>query len=149
MKKAVLNEYSQPQVIARIMAITPDGKGLWGTMTVTEMMFHCAKINGEILKPNSNDNKPTLKQRFLQTLVLQLMKGIPKGIKTNPKYVKPIEDQTTFEELRNGLIQSVNKITNYKEEIYGNHPMLGPLRTNQWRRFIYMHLDHHLRQFGI
>ena len=149
MKTAVLNEYCQPQVIKRIMAITPDSKGLWGIMTVNEMMFHCAKINGEILKGKENFQKPTWKQKGLQLLVLGLMKSIPKGIKTNPKYVKPKEDQTAFEELRNGFLASVNKVTLHGEEIYGNHPMLGPLQTNQWRRFIYMHLDHHLRQFGV
>ncbi len=27
------------------------------------------------------------------------------------------------------------------------HPMFGKLSREQWGRFIYVHLDHHLRQF--
>ncbi|GAA4351206.1 hypothetical protein GCM10023185_09680 [Hymenobacter saemangeumensis] len=29
------------------------------------------------------------------------------------------------------------------------HPGYGPLSRTQYGRFIYLHLDHHLRQFGL
>ena len=149
MKKAILNEAIRPQVIHRIMKLQPGSNPLWGSFTVGEMMFHCTAIQNAILLNQKNSHTPTMKQRFLRTMVLRGMKQLPKGITTNPKYLKPKEDKPLFEEERKRLIESVNKVADRKENIYGTHPMLGPLDTMKWRRFIYMHLDHHLRQFDV
>ncbi len=149
MKNIVVNEKSRSAILNRINALKPGSAPKWGSMTVNEMMFHCAKIHNEIIKGKQTNINPTLRQHFLKILVLQLMKEIPKGIKTNPKYLKAKEDEILFETEQNHLIESVNQIANHNEEIYGNHPLLGPLHTKQWRRFMYMHLDHHLRQFGV
>ena len=29
------------------------------------------------------------------------------------------------------------------------HPIFGPLTTSQWMRWGYLHVYHHLRQFGV
>jgi prephenate dehydrogenase len=35
------------------------------------------------------------------------------------------------------------------DSVLQSHPMYGKLNGNQWGRFMYVHLDHHLRQFGV
>jgi hypothetical protein len=35
------------------------------------------------------------------------------------------------------------------DSILQPHPMYGKLNRKQWGRFMYVHLDHHLRQFGV
>lgn len=149
MKKAVLDEAIRPQVIHRIMKLQPDSSALWGNFTVGDMMFHCATIQNTVLQSPPNKHKPTMRQRLLRIVVLNVMKHLPQGIKTSSKYLKPKEDKTLFEDERKRLIESVNNVTEHKEKIYGTHPMLGPLDTSGWRRMLYMHLDHHLRQFGV
>lgn len=149
MKKEVLNEASRPEILHRILSLQPGSLPRWGKFTVSEMMFHCTTIHNSILGNEQNAHTPTLKQRLLRTLVLKVMKELPKGIKTSPKYLKPAEDTTAFEEARNQLIDTVNKLADRREPIYGTHPFFGPMNTINWRRFIYMHLDHHLRQFGV
>ena len=88
MKKAVLNEESCPQVVHRIMSLQPGSRPVWGSFTVSGMMFHCATINNAILQNKQNSHTPTMKQRLLRTLVLKGMKQLPKGIKTKPEIPK-------------------------------------------------------------
>ncbi len=149
MKKASLNGENSPQIIRRILQLQPGNSPLWGSFSVSGMMFHCITIHHSILSNRDNRQKPTLKQRIMTTFVLQMMKRLPKGIKTNPQYLQPKEDITSFEENKSRLIESIQSFAKRNENIYGTHPLLGPLNTKQWRRFVYMHLDHHLRQFGV
>lgn len=34
-------------------------------------------------------------------------------------------------------------------EEWGAHPVFGPLSGREWGRICWMHLDYHLRQFGV
>ena len=149
MKKYLLDKGSEEQVINRIMKLHPDSKGLWGNMTVNEMLFHCRKVNNEILQAKQQNKTPTVKQKVIKTIGLYLMKHFPKGIKTGPKYLPELIDDIAFVKVRNELIDNIKKIANYNNPIYGKHPFFGPLNTKEWRRFMLKHLDHHLRQFNV
>ena len=149
MKKEVLTEQNKHQLIQRILALRADARSKWGNMSVNEMMFHCAKVNSEILKGKPSNSKPTWKQWLIKTIVLRSIKNLPKGIKTSTKFLKTKEDNLDFTAERERLIESVHQFAGCKEAIYGVHPFFGPLQTLEWRRFVQMHIDHHLRQFGV
>lgn len=149
MKKKILNQEFKEQIIRRIQNLKPDSRPGWGNLNVNEMLFHCRKINKEILRAEQQDKKPTLKQTIMKTVGLRLMKEFPKGVKTGSKYLPATGDDINFIKGQTELIESVNKVADFKGEIYGQHPFFGPLQTREWRRFIWMHLDHHLRQFHV
>lgn len=118
-------------------------------MTVNVMLFHCRKINKNILQGKEQNQKPTPKQRIVKIIGLYLMKEFPKGIKTGPNYLPEPADNLNFDEIKIQLIDSIKEVASYEKDIFGNHPFFGPLNTNEWRRFIWKHLDHHLRQFQV
>ena len=118
-------------------------------MTVNEMLFHCRKVNIEILQATQENNAPTVKQKIMKTMGLHLMKGFPKGIKTGSKYLPELMDNIDFKKVQSELIDSIRKVSNYNHPIYGKHPFFGSLNTKEWRRFIWKHMDHHLRQFNV
>lgn len=74
---------------------------------------------------------------------------MPKGIKTGPKYLPESIDNIDFQKMQNKLIDSIKEVSAYNDPIYGKHPFFEPLNTKEWRRFIWKHLDHHLRQFNV
>lgn len=147
MKKNLLDLDSKDEIINRIKRLTPVATAAWGHMRVNEMMFHCLKINNEILKGKQTDNKPTIKQKLIKAVGLKLLTKFPKGIQTGSRYLGTETDTADFDKVKNDLIESINRAAKYKDSIYGNHPFFGPLNTLEWRRFIWMHMDHHLRQF--
>jgi hypothetical protein len=56
---------------------------------------------------------------------------------------------TNFENDRKILLNNLEKYIN--KEVKGEsvvHPNFGKLTYNQWGRLIYLHLNHHLKQFG-
>jgi len=35
-----------------------------------------------------------------------------------------------------------------RQFVWQTHPLFGPMSETQWLRWGYLHVDHHLRQFG-
>lgn len=129
--------------------MSPASERAWGDMTVNEMLFHCRRVNNEILGAKQQNNAPTVKQKIMKIIGLYLMKEMPKGIKTGPKYLPESIDNIDFQKMQNKLIDSIKEVSAYNDPIYGKHPFFEPLNTKEWRRFIWKHLDHHLRQFNV
>ena len=149
MKRYLLDTESEEQIINRIMKLSPPSQRSWGNMTVNEMLFHCRKVNNEILQAEQSNKTPTVKQKIMKTIGLYLMKEFPKGIKSGSQYLPELIDNIDFEKMQNELIDSIKKVSNYNNAIYGEHPFFGPLNTKEWRHFIWKHIDHHLRQFNV
>lgn len=95
--------------------------------------------------------KPTLKDRFATMLVVGLG-YIPEGRKA-PDRVVP--HGLPSEEVRNLLtieLQTMSMHLDDCERRFGertkllDHPFLGPLTANEWRKFHWVHGRHHARQ---
>ena len=147
MGKTINNKTSE-QIIQRLMKLQPGMPALWGSLSVEGMMFHCTFITNEILSAQPLHDKPRIKQRITKIVGLYIMNKFPKGVKSAAKYVSK-DPGLDFEKERKTLIGLVNKISSYIQPIYGRHPFFGPMQTKDWHRFLYKHLDHHLRQFGV
>lgn len=149
MKGTLLDEQTQHAIINRLVKLKADSQGLWGNMTVSDMLFHCRKINKNILQAKQQNRRPAFKEKIMKIIGLHLMKKFPRGVKTGSKYLPGPTDNIAFQKVQQELINSVIEVASYKDEIYGEHPFFGPLNTIEWRRFIWKHLDHHLRQFNV
>lgn len=149
MKKNILNQETKAEIINRIKKLTPHAERAWGNLTINEMMFHCSKVTNLILDAKPSNTKAGLKQRFIKLMGLHIIKHFPKGVQTESKYLKTKDDNLSFEEEQNNFIQTIERAADYKQDIYGSHSLFGPLNTKEWRRFLWMHTDHHLRQFNV
>ena len=149
MSRYVLNNQGGNQIINRATALTATTKCLWGSMTVDEMLFHCNLTNQEILKAQPYEKLPKFKQRFFKYLVMRILKKLPKNVKINPKFLKQAQQELDFEIEKNKFIETINQFIKREGAIYGKHPFFGKLNTDEWRHFVWMHMDHHLRQFGV
>jgi len=76
------------------------------------------------------------------------MPKLPKGINSGRAFVPPPDDTLQFAA---ELLAYAQRLEHFKtaDDITGLHPVFGPFSTMEWRRFVYLHMDHHLRQFGV
>jgi hypothetical protein len=147
--KSIFNTIDNQEIIARIQALTPASKPLWGKMSVDQMLKH---INDAILV--SFNEKP-LKVSFVFKILGRILKNSvlkqPEFAKNSPtakefKYAENFE----FETVKNELITNFTRFQQGEQAIQcKNHPFWGKMKAEDWNNLQWKHVDHHLRQFGV
>ena len=140
-------------LVARIRTISPESVGIWGRMSAHQMMCHLADAfrmaTGE--KP-VRIHANAFNRTILKGLVLYLPARWPRGIPTSPEIdqerggTKLGEFATDVAQVEALLEVVVVPTTNLDGT---PHPMFGKMSRADWLRWGYLHVDHHLRQFGV
>lgn len=134
----------------RIHQLTIDAKRQWGKMNVSQMLAHCNRgmesamgtfhipraFIGRILGP------------FFRSAALN-DKPFSKNAPTDKSLI--FKGEYNFEEEKSKLI---NYIQNFLKAGPGGctkepHAFFGHFTPEEWAHFLWKHLDHHLRQFGV
>jgi Protein of unknown function (DUF1569) len=143
----------QPQayhdLLERLDQLSPSSQALWGKMNVSQMLAHAAMA----LEMAFTDKKvsqsligrlfgPFGKREILTT-------GIPKNSPTVPSI--RISDQRVFGREEERLQRGLERFFNGGETgiTAQPHEFWGRLTSNEWARLQYVHVDHHLKQFGV
>lgn len=149
--KNVFNANDSLEIINRINQLTPETKGLWGKMSVAQMLAHC-NVSYEMVYDNKHP-RPNAFMRFILRLLVKNTvvneKPYKKGGHTAPQFI--IIDDKNFEVEKKRLIDFI-KETQVLGETYFNGKeshSFGALTTTEWNNLFYKHLDHHLSQFGV
>ena len=151
--KTILNKNDNNLVIFRVNSLSQITEARWGKMNVNEMLYHC---NDQIKMAEGKIEIKFVGNFFLTKIVKNLILfGIPapKGkIMTYKELDQKIDGTrpTIFENDKSTLVDSIKGFDNYNqnnEKVV--HPSFGKLSKKQWGRLVYIHLDHHLRQFGV
>lgn len=134
----------------RLANLEPEAVRLWGRMTPSQMLAHCAIAMGDVL------GERPVKQAFLGKLITPLIRGQIFGEKpfrrnapTDPTYV--VSGLQAFEAERTRLATLIDRLIQRGPAKADGliHPFFGRLNGDEWGRLVYKHLDHHLRQFGV
>jgi len=149
--KSLFDSQVHAHTIARIDSLTAESKGLWGKMSVGQMLHHC-QFPLEVALGD------------LRHLVLPgpLMKFMMKGFKKKMYDDRPwkegmptakgfkVTEERDFVPEKARLIQLVDEFYRERDkETWDPHPIFGTFTPQQWGQSQYKHLDHHLRQFGV
>ncbi len=150
--KNILNEKDRQQIVARINKVAMDSTRLWGKMDPNEMLCHSAdQIRLALGEKKSGYNNNVVKSAVLRTLVLWGMPA-PKGKVETFNELKQGEGGTPVTNINGDKEILVEKINTFvakpATESLPVHPAFGKMNFDQWGRLIYIHLDHHLKQFG-
>jgi hypothetical protein len=151
MEKSLFNLAVAKELQERCGKLNSHSAALWGSMTVTEMLHHCNKATEAILSSKPTERNSTAKQKLLKFLFLYIFKKFPKNANAPERFnVKKRQLQTQdFETELKEFSSLITQFTQHKQPINATHPVFGNLNTREWGRFTFMHLDHHLRQFGV
>lgn len=147
---SIYNKNDNEIIISRINNLTPESKGLWGKMTVDQMLSHChAPIDVAF------GNHP-LRSNFLMRTMGKLFKNkiinsaeFKKNSPTAPDFIR--KGNYNFNDVKNGLVERINQFSALGEKAITNtkHPFFGEMTYDEWDKLQSMHLEHHLKQFGV
>lgn len=148
--KDIFDKESNQQLVERLEKLTAGSKPLWGKMNVSQMLWHCQKpldvVTGSL----------QLKGGLLGFLFGKMAKnnflksqGFSKNSPTHPKF-KTV-DTPEFETEKSQLIAMVKKFGEKGAAVIATtkHPFFGEMTEGEWGNLMYIHLDHHLKQFGV
>lgn len=134
---------------ARIERLSPEARRRFGTMTTGEMLCHLAD---QLRDAAGIRPVPAMGGFFLQRIAkpaaLWLMPRWPGGVlPTAPEFDarRAGSKPAGFERDRAELLALFDAL-----ELAGGsrHPAFGPLTEREYGRLLYLHFNHHLRQFG-
>jgi hypothetical protein len=139
------------ELFRRINQLNPQSQGLWGKMTVGQMLSHCAVPYEQIL--GLNTLQPPLLMRIILNLFLKksMVNEVPykQNLPTAPSFIRTEQYDVAIEKERlKDLIKTIHEMGSEK---LARTPSLslGKLTATEWNNLLYKHLDHHLQQFGV
>lgn len=140
------------EVLNRISNLGPSARAMWGKMNVNEMVCHIADQLRLALGIKEVEFKGNLiEENILKWLVLWGL-PFPKGkietvkeLKQGVGGTKPTDFNCDIKLLKD-LIEDFDISFNSDSR---KHPAFGSMNKKQWGRLVYLHIDYHLRQFGI
>jgi len=149
--KTLSNAADKAEILSRLGRIQPNSQRRWGRMSAHGMICHLS--DGFRLYMGDLPAKPAAvpMPRVLLTLVaLWAPLPWPHGFRTMPEIdqeaagTKPTEFSADVAELR----RLIEAFTARPGRFSSTHPHFGPLTEKDWMRLGYLHVNHHLRQFG-
>ena len=151
--KTLARARDKDEILRRLRALESDSPRRWGRMSVHQMVCHLA----DALRLGTGDMTVSpasgLPQRtFIKWIALYAPMKWPPDIQTRPEIDQvagagrsPSDfaaDVAEVEALLEAFVARAGS-TNWPV-----HPIFGRLSESAWMRWGYLHVDHHLRQFG-
>ncbi len=154
--KTIFDSVTKEEILRRLNLITTDSVGLFGVMSPSQMLHHLTMANqialGEIILP---DKSRFLSRTFFWWMTLYNMRPSIKKLKKKPlRTFKQIDivrnklEVESFEKEKEFFLQKLNQLLN-TNSFPLKHPLYGRMNKTQWGRWIYVHCDYHLVQFGV
>jgi hypothetical protein len=150
--KSLTQPETRAEIIARVHAVRPDNVAQFGVMTAPEMITHCLICLEAGLGLRSVSSAESFLQRTLiKYIALYAPMRWPPGFKTRPEM-----DVRRRGERPGEFVSDVAKLVQRVEEFgarngnapWPRHPIFGAMNDLEWKRWAYLHTDHHLRQFS-
>lgn len=149
--KNVFSLTDSSEIINRIGQLTPDTKGLWGKMSVAQMLAHC-NVTYEMAYENIHP-APNAFMKFILKLMVKksVVNETPykKSIQTAPAFIIKSDKDFAIEKER--LVNYIKKTQELGESYFEGRESLsfGSLNKTEWNNMFYKHVDHHLQQFAV
>ncbi|MGQ7946928.1 DUF1569 domain-containing protein [Flavobacterium sp. WC2509] len=145
---SIFDKDDNQSIIIRINTLTPEAKALWGKMSVDQMLKHA---NETIIVAFGETQ---VKVNFVLRLLGRILKknafnsGFGKNSPTAKEFI--FTGQYDFDESKTELIKNFNRFTEGTQSItVMNHPFWGKMTYEDWNKLMWIHIDHHLKQFGV
>ena len=148
----LLDAAARASIEARVRQMRPDSSRQWGRMTPHQAICHMSDalrmaLNEREVAPIPGRLKPVV--RFIALWVPLRWPGgrittVPEAEQGRGGTVP-----THFEQDRAELIMLLARFCDARPGgRCSTHPIFGPMRPRDWDRWGFLHMDHHLRQFG-
>jgi hypothetical protein len=140
-------------IISRINKLTVQSNRRWGKMSVEQMLAHCSdQIRLSLGEKQPNETPNFINRNILKYFGLWLpripLRNLKAPVDMNQQFFGTASSDIITE--KQNLFDLISRFRASSDNFtFQSHPMYGKLNRRQWGRFMYVHLDHHLRQFGV
>ncbi len=150
--KSLAQSRDRAEILRRLRTVRPESVRRWGRMSAHQMVCHLADAlrMGTGQKPVSHATS-LLHRTIVKWIVLYVPLRWPAGILTRPEIdqelggTRPCDFAADVAQLE-ALLELVTAQT--RSFHWQLHPIFGRMSDAAWLRWGYLHMDHHLRQFG-
>lgn len=150
--KSLADPKTRLEIGSRIANVKPDSPRQWGRMTAHGMICHLAdSFRGPMGDRFISPATGLFQRTVMKWGALYFPMPWPKELPTRPEVdqaqggTKPAD----FTRDRAELIALMQRFVDpARDSSRDTHPIFGRMSRNQWLRWAYLHMDHHLRQFG-
>jgi hypothetical protein len=150
--KTLANSVDKAEILRRLDAIGPESQRRWGRMSIGEMICHLS----DALQAAMGERKTASRSNWLTRSVMKLA-GLwvptkwPHGVRTVPE-CEAGKGGTPCAEMESDL-RTVRVLLERFAALpltftFPKHGIFGKMSHTEWMRWGYLHMDHHLRQFG-
>jgi hypothetical protein len=150
--KSLEDPQCKQEILGRIGKLRQDSARRWGKMTASQMVCHLSDSFLGVMGRKPISIEPNYRARKLvKGIALYLPVQWPKGVPTRPEFDSAIGGTrpADFETDKQGLLRLVEEFSGQPRSFeFRPHPMFLEMSEREWMRWGYLHVDHHLRQFG-
>jgi len=152
--KTLRNETDRKEILLRLGEVIPESQRRWGKMTPHQMICHLndsfKSVIGE--REVNGDKSNLLTRTLVRWIALYAPLKWPHGVRTMAENDQerggtPPED---FKRDLDALVSMIERVTHPQRTFeWQRHPLFAEMSERDWMRWGYLHVDHHLRQFGV
>ena len=156
---AMLHVQQQLEWIASSLSeddLQPRVDGKWNALQILEHLYlsytGTAKGINRVLEAGKPLARPVTMKDRVRTFAVTVVGYFPEGRKSPPVATPKGLDVATVRAGIGSQLSAMNDALTQCAEKFGgatrvlDHPILGPLSANQWRKFHLVHARHHLKQ---
>jgi len=150
--KTLARQRDKAEILHRLRKLRAESVPRWGRMSPHQMVCHLSDSFRMVVgqKPVSHATS-LLHRTIVKWIALYLPLPWPAGIRTRPEIdqelggTRPVDFAADVAQLE-ALLELITAQTRSVDRQL--HPTLGTMSDAAWLRWGYLHMDHHLRQFG-
>jgi hypothetical protein len=150
--KSLARPADAAEVLRRLKDVRPESARRWGRMSAGQMVCHLADALRMALGQKPVSHVPGLLNRtIVKWIALYAPLRWPPGILTRPEIDQELAGCTKPGDFTGDVRQVealVALMTPRPDFNWPPHPIFGTMSEGDWMRWGYLHMDHHLRQFG-
>jgi hypothetical protein len=148
--KSLFEPATTEEVKQRMAHLCPQSERQWGKMAPAQALAHCSatiEVSVGLKFPPRNFLGRLIGRHVLNTFLAG--KPFPHNSPTDKIYV--VKDERDFAAERQRLLELIDRFVGAGrgEGSKHVHSFFGPMTSHEWAELNYLHLDHHLRQFGV
>ena len=150
--KTLARDRDKVDILRRLRTVRPDSVARWGRMSAPQMVCHLTDSFRVVLGHKTVSPATSLLSRtVVKWIALYAPLRWPPGIATRPEIdqqrggaTKPADFAADV-----GMLETFVELVSQRRGLtWHPHPIFGAMSEAAWLRWAYVHMDHHLRQFG-
>jgi len=151
--KTLARAEDKEEILRRLQALRPDSVRRFGSMSSHQAVCHLSDSFRAVMgrMPVSAASTP-LTKTVIKWIALYAPLRWPPGYRTRPELDQVAGGGTApsaFDRDVLDLAALVEEVTAADRSFtWEAHPVFGSMSQSDWMRWAYLHMDHHLRQFG-